>query len=154
MVASTSYRDVFFDAPLPRLYEDPDGDGAAASDASLGNSSGSAPQLQQNARPRTGAVQWARRTSQDSVFDPTNSHFASMSFTKSIGRIWSADLSDAQLQQIRGQIRGARRRGLQVRYWSTPSWPVSLRNAVWDLLRREGVDYLNADDIEAASKLD
>jgi hypothetical protein len=53
---------------------------------------------------------------------------------------------------IRGQIRGAKRRGLKTRYWDLPSWPLGLRNHVWDVLVREGVDVLNVDDLRGVSK--
>ncbi|EXJ76960.1 hypothetical protein A1O3_10117 [Capronia epimyces CBS 606.96] len=49
------------------------------------------------------------------VYDPTNSYYASVSFTRSIGRIWGSRLTQSQLQLIRSQIRGAHQRGLKVR---------------------------------------
>jgi len=54
---------------------------------------------------------------------------------------------------IRGQIRGAHRRGLKVRYWDLPAWPLGLRNHIWDVLIREGVDILNVDDLRSVSKM-
>ncbi len=38
--------------------------------------------------------------------------------------------------------------GLKVRYWRIPEWPIGLRNYLWRVLVREGVDYLSVDDIE------
>ena len=52
--------------------------------------------------------------------------------------------------KIRGQITGARSRGLRARYWDTPAGPVGKRDHVWDILMREGDGSLNVDDLEAA----
>lgn len=82
-------------------------------------------------------------------YTPLTSSYASVSFGESIGRMWRNRLSPRQMGLIRGQIRGAHRRGLKVRYWNTPNWPVGLRDHVWDVLVREGVDVLNVDDLRA-----
>jgi len=63
-------------------------------------------------------------------------------------------LSHAQREVIRGQIRGAKRRGLKARYWDTPSWPIGLRNRVWQILIEEGADVLNVDDLRGAATED
>ena len=73
---------------------------------------------------------------------------------KSIGIPWSGELSDHQMNLLRGQIKGAKRRGLKVRYWETPFWPTSLMYHVWTMLVEEGADILNVDDLQAAAKLD
>ncbi|KAL6713251.1 Altered inheritance of mitochondria protein 6 [Lecanora helva] len=86
-----------------------------------------------------------------SLFDSQNSFYASTSFRESIGKPWHGMLSPQQTETIRGQIRMARQRGLKARYWDTPSWPISLRNRIWNLLEREGVGMLNVDDVVAAS---
>ena len=86
------------------------------------------------------------------IYTTTNSYYASVSFSKSIGRVWRQRLSPRQIGLIRGQVRGAHRRGLKVRYWDLPGWPVGLRNHVWDVLMREGVDILNVDDLWAAKR--
>ena len=83
------------------------------------------------------------------IYTPLTSSYASVSFGKAVGRMWRNRLSPRQMGLIRGQIRGAHRRGLKVRYWDTPNWPVGLRNHVWDVLVREGVDLLNVDDLRA-----
>ncbi|KAJ5975143.1 hypothetical protein N7481_008850 [Penicillium waksmanii] len=67
-----------------------------------------------------------------------NSYYASVNFHRSIGSLPLARLSQAQLAKLRDQIRGAHERGLKVRYWGTPGWPVGLRNYVWRVLVREG----------------
>jgi hypothetical protein len=88
------------------------------------------------------------------IFNSTNSYYASVHFGHSIGRIWGSRLSQPQLQLIRGQIRGAHQRGLKVRYFGVPIWPTGLRNHLWHILIREGVDILNVDDLVGATRRD
>ncbi|KAJ5600645.1 hypothetical protein N7450_001712 [Penicillium hetheringtonii] len=87
-------------------------------------------------------------------YSPQNSYYASVDFRKAIGSLPLSRLSQGQLVKLRNQIRDAHGRGLKVRYWGTPSWPVNLRNYVWRVLVREGVDMLNVDDLNAATKVD
>ncbi|KAF2112908.1 hypothetical protein BDV96DRAFT_549556 [Lophiotrema nucula] len=138
--ANTTYRDIFFDAPLDRMYEDPH------------HHSRLKGQVPRHTTQTQG--QGTVGTDEDSRFDLTNSYYASVSFASSIGRIWGGRLSHKQKDLIRGQIKGAHRRGLKVRYWATPQWPVGLRNHVWNILIREGVDYLNGDDLRGMTKAD
>ena len=134
LFSNTSYRDYFFDAPLDEMYE------PASSDSSFHS-------------PRD-----ARRREDD---DPTpdadkytllNSYYASVSFGATIGRVWRGGLSPHQTERVRGQLRGAHRRGLKARYWDLPDWPIGVRNGIWKVLMEEGVDMLNVDDLEAAAK--
>ncbi|TDZ27573.1 Altered inheritance of mitochondria protein 6-like protein [Colletotrichum trifolii] len=85
-------------------------------------------------------------------FNPTNSYYTSVSFRKAIGTIWFGDLSDTQLKILRSQIGEAHSRGLKVRYWDLPAWPINIRNHIWEVLVREGVDILNVDDLKGARK--
>lgn len=110
VVANTTYRDYFFDAPLSRLEKTAD------------------------------------------TYDGTNSYYASVSFGSTIGSPWMGGLGAEQVERIRAQVRAAHDRGLKVRYWDLPSWPVSTRNRIWTLLVDEGVDILNADDVKSAAK--
>ncbi|KAF2273146.1 uncharacterized protein EI97DRAFT_425053 [Westerdykella ornata] len=119
LTANSTHRDIFFDAPLARLYEDPS--------ENIGQ----------------GVV----GTTSTSHFDITNSYYASTNFRKAIGTPWRGRFSEKQIQLLRGQVRGAKRRGLKPRYWGVPSWPVGLRNTVWETLIREGVDMLAGDDL-------
>ncbi|KAF2216298.1 hypothetical protein CERZMDRAFT_33162 [Cercospora zeae-maydis SCOH1-5] len=123
VVGETDRREIFFDAPLDRMWE-PERD--AGGQGTVG----------------TGLV-----TSADD-FNSTNSWYASVSFARTVGLVWGGELSESQLNKIRGQIRGAKRRGLRVRYWDTPNWPISVRNHVWDTLMHEGADMLNGDDLK------
>jgi hypothetical protein len=134
ITANSTYRDVFFDAPLATMY------------ASEADSASNA----MNPRGGQGTV----GTTPDSHFDSTNSYYASVDFRKSVGFLWWGSLSAKQLDLIRGQIRGAHERGLKARYWSAPKWPIALRNRVWRILVDEGVDYLNGDDLRGMTRLD
>ncbi|OTB06070.1 hypothetical protein M426DRAFT_319144 [Hypoxylon sp. CI-4A] len=120
VVKNSTHRDVFFDAPLADMWEDPDS-------------------------PDT------ESTKEDITYDETNSLYASTSFGDAIGFILGG-FSDEQLRKIRGQIKGAHRRGLKVRYWDTPGWPIGIRNKVWHMLMEEGADILNVDDLKSASR--
>jgi hypothetical protein len=88
---------------------------------------------------------------ESTVFNVTNSYYASTSLLDAVGHV-RVDFDEEQLHIIRGQVRGAHRRGLKARYWDTPAWPVAVRNTVWKSLIREGADILNVDDLRSASK--
>ena len=45
----------------------------------------------------------------------------------------------------------AHAKGIMLRYWDQPGWPISTRNGIWRQLKDEGVDIINADDLEAAA---
>lgn len=168
--SSTKRRDIFFDAPLDLFWEVPaspivstdsndkrpmEMDYATAmirapankTAAFLTDSPAIDPGLGQ------GHVGVDPTATADS-FDNSNSYYASTSFAKSIGFVWRGHLSPRQMEILRGQIRGAKRRGLKVRYWDTPSWPVSARNHIWQVLMDEGADVLNVDDLKAAATED
>lgn len=118
---NTSYRDIFYDAPLDKLPTD---------------------------TPSTSDPEAA------SPYTKYNSYYASVDFHASIGSLYLGRLSADQLTKVRAQIAAAHDRGLKVRYWGTPGWPVGLRNYVWRVLVREGVDMLNVDDLRGASRVD
>lgn len=81
------------------------------------------------------------------------SPIASTSLLSTIGEIHDTGFSPTQRKTLEGQIKTAHDRGIKVRYWDLPSWPVSTRNAVWRWLVIAGVDLLNVDDLEAAAGL-
>ncbi|KAI1103285.1 hypothetical protein F4804DRAFT_236127 [Jackrogersella minutella] len=120
VVKNSTYRDVFFDAPLADMWEDPD---APDSESPKGAT----------------------------IYNDTNSFYASTSFYETNGLAMTG-FSGEQLRKVRGQIKGAHRRGLKVRYWETPSWPVALRNKFWHTLVEEGADILNVDDLKGVSR--
>jgi hypothetical protein len=150
LTKNATYRDAFFDAPLDTMWE--------ARDATLEMSDwplDSSENLPQSSSPeeRQDLGQGFSGTTPTSEFTKFNSYYASVSFGKAVGKVWRGRLSARQKEIIRGQVRGAHRRGLKVRYWDLPAWPLGLRNHVWDVLVREGVDMLNVDDLRGASKI-
>lgn len=146
-----SHRDIFLDAPLQALWEEPrspieSDDPVHAMDGEIDY--GKAMSLTDSAKPYPDPDVDAAQ----SLFNTSTSYLASVSFTSAVGHVWRGHLSPRQMRIIRGQIKGAKRRGLKVRYWDTPSWPISLRNHVWHVLVKEGVDLLNVDDLEGAAR--
>ena len=145
------HQDVFFDAPLNRFFLGP-------------HNETTPPNI--DLRPRSSvdelSVKDVTTTEDDeesspedpSAYTPLNSYYASISFHKAFGNLFRGQFSDSQLQLLRGQIKGAQAQGLKVRYWDTPFWPIGLRNHVWDVLVKEGVDFLNVDDLKAAAQRD
>ncbi|KZF20408.1 alkaline phosphatase [Xylona heveae TC161] len=79
------------------------------------------------------------------------SPIASTDFEASIGKVAGSSLNDTQLATLRQQISDAHSKGIAVRYWNTPAWPITTRNGIWKQLIEEGVDLLNADDLAAAA---
>ena len=149
------HHDIFFDAPLSEMYEGSNGEAATSvspeSEASQPHSSNE--ESDSRRRHRGSSENRGEATSAVAeVYDTTNSFYASTSFAKAIGALLDSEFSDHQLDLLRGQIRGAHRRGLQARYWDLPFWPIHLRNHVWDVLVKEGVDLLNVDDLKGATK--
>ena len=121
LTANTTYRDIFYDAPLQDFWGD-----------------------------EPTPIQDYERIFTSEKYNAENSYYASVSFQVEIGKLWHGMLSPQQVLKIRGQIKGATSRGLKARYWDTPGWPVGQRDHVWDVLTREGVGSLNVDDLEAA----
>ena len=140
VTANTTYRDIFFDAPLDKLV-----------DNESENLSGF-PTWQ------TGGLGQGLSGMPESItaetFNLTNSYYASVSFKKAIGFPWPFHFSDKQMDLIRTHVRVAHQHGLKVRYWGLPGWPLSLRNHIWRILVQEGVDMLNVDDLVGATKGD
>ena len=60
-------------------------------------------------------------------------------------------LNSTQLALLRAQVEVAHAKGIMLRYWDQPGWPISTRNGIWRQLKDEGVDIINADDLEAAA---
>ncbi len=149
------YRDIFFDAPLNEMYEAP------SEEASKSSASTEAPKdpsisASNEQRRHGGSTESGGKTTPTEVdlYNASNSFYASTSFLEAIGVLLDGEFSDHQMDLLRGQIRGAHRRGLKARYWDLPFWPIHLRNHVWDVLVKEGVDLLNVDDLKGATKRD
>lgn len=79
------------------------------------------------------------------------SPIASTDFAVQFGDVRGETFNATQLALLRSQVAVAHRKGIMVRYWDQPGWPVGTRNAVWRTLWSEGVDLLNVDDLEGAA---
>lgn len=148
VIQNSTHRDIFFDAPLDQMASLSPSELvplAVVEAAEAAEAAQPGPEIlatENSGAPPTDPI----------VYSSTNSYYASVSFIKSIGYPWHSSLSQAQLNLLRRQIRGAHARGLKVRYWGIPAWPIGVRNYVWRVLVREGVDYLSVDDIEAVTR--
>ena len=79
------------------------------------------------------------------------SPIASTDFAAVFGDVRGTALNDTQLATLRQQISTAHGKGIGVRYWDQPAWPISTRNGIWRTLWSEGVDLINADDVVSAA---
>lgn len=143
VVRNPTHRDIFLDAPLQYM------DGSAAAMLEMYSDYDDVPA---DMIPDSASV--LQLPVDRDEYSPANSYYASVSFMHSIGYPTGSRLSRTQLELIRAQIRGAHERGLKVRYWGVPAWPLGIRNYLWRVLVREGVDYLSVDDIKAAARGD
>lgn len=87
----------------------------------------------------------------NTTWDPTLSPLASTDYEVAVGWSGIGTISDAQRANITKFVGDAHARGILARFWDTPGWPINARNAVWAELLADGADWLNADDLEAAS---
>lgn len=153
VAANTTYRDIFFDAPLDKLIDQDEdtqqntGSDFKFVDSPLADMDAGSTNLGQGQSGMPAVIT-------ANTFNSTNSFYASVSFKKAIGFPWPFHFTQTQMDLIRRHVRVAHRQGLKVRYWALPSWPRSLRNHIWRVLAQEGVDILNVDDLVAATKGD
>lgn len=161
VVQNTTYRDVFFDAPLDKLWEKPrkptlpedlDGDAIdAETDYGTAMAHDGKPTMPKDMSEGGQGNTGTEIVTNPQFYNTSTSYYASVSFSSTVGFVWRGHLSPRQMDIIRGQIRGAKRRGLKARYWETPSWPIGLRNHIWHVLTKEGADVLNVDDLKGAT---
>lgn len=158
VVADPSYRDMFFDAPLDLMANVVDPDSSSTlEDISIDktpNANNSDTPAATQGQGRSGAA-----PSNPMAYTRANSYYASVSFKRAILGFpipiqypWRSTLTKKQMELIRTQIAGAHKQGLKVRYWSVPAWPKGLQEYLFRVLVREGVDYLNVDDLKAAKE--
>ncbi|KAJ5102084.1 hypothetical protein NUU61_004306 [Penicillium alfredii] len=149
VTANSSYRDIFFDAPLDKLVDE---------ESYTQNPGSGHSELHFSRTKRSNGLGQGLSgmpvTITADTFNVTNSFYASVSFKKAIGFPWPFHFTQRQIDLIRAQVRVAHRHGLKVRYWSLPGWPRGLRNHIWRVLAQEGVDILNVDDLVGATKGD
>ncbi|KAJ5293039.1 cellobiose dehydrogenase [Penicillium atrosanguineum] len=84
----------------------------------------------------------AQSPPQNSDYSDQNSYYASASFHTAIGHIDHNGISKDQLSNLRQQVKTTHALGLKIRYSITPNWPRELRDYVWRILFREGVDTI------------
>lgn len=60
-------------------------------------------------------------------------------------------LNETQLALLQSQVAVAHAKGIKLRYWDLPGWPIGTRNGVWRCLWDNGVDILNVDDLEGVA---
>lgn len=80
------------------------------------------------------------------------SPIASTNFAAQFGEIRGQTFNDTQLALLKNQVETAHAKGIKVRYWGQPAWPIGTRNACWRTLWDAGVDLLNVDDLEGAAE--
>jgi hypothetical protein len=85
-------------------------------------------------------------------FEPTLSPIASTDYEVAVGWNGFGTIPDDKLAKLKQLVNDAHALGIQARFWDTPGWPVSARNNVWKVLLENGADWLNADDVKAASE--
>ncbi|GAA6058893.1 hypothetical protein JCM10212_002837 [Sporobolomyces blumeae] len=78
---------------------------------------------------------------------------ASTSMRRMFGTFGSLDLNDERLATVRKLVDVAHAKGIKTRFWETPSWPSYKRDSTWRTLLANGVDWINADNLRAASQL-
>ncbi|KZT30499.1 hypothetical protein NEOLEDRAFT_1159676 [Neolentinus lepideus HHB14362 ss-1] len=88
----------------------------------------------------------------NTTFDVNLSPLASTDYETAVGWTGIGGISDAQRANVTKFINDAHSLGIKARFWDTPGWPIQARNDVWQELLNDGADWLNADDLEAASQ--
>lgn len=91
----------------------------------------------------------------DSRYNASNSYYTSASLAALVGNIGlGRSLNGAQINKLEDATGLAKEKGLISRIWGTPSWPIGTRNRVWEQMLEVGVDVLNVDEFETATKKD
>jgi hypothetical protein len=79
------------------------------------------------------------------IYNNTNSYYASVSMSRTLGKQWLWRFSSAQLKKIEEQTSAASSKSLKARYWDTPSWPVAFKDYISGILVEKGIGMLNVD---------
>jgi hypothetical protein len=108
--------------------------------------------VQQNSTNRIVFYDAPLRSISEPQFNSTNSYYASANMKAAIGMVWLGKFSAKQERTLKQQIQAAEDKGLKSRYWSTPAWPISVRDNVWAKLMELGVGILNVDDLVSATR--
>lgn len=89
----------------------------------------------------------------NSTFVPTLSPLASASLRATIGWTGIFEATSVQRGNISTIVDQAHANNLKVRFWDNPTWPLFARDRVWRTFLDLGVDFINADDLDAATSL-
>ncbi|KAI0639784.1 hypothetical protein C8Q77DRAFT_1044422 [Trametes polyzona] len=87
----------------------------------------------------------------NTTWDPTLSPLASTDYETAVGWNGIGEITEEQKANITKFVGDAHARGITARFWDTPAWPVYARENIWRALLEGGADWLNADDLAAAS---
>ncbi|KAF8078538.1 hypothetical protein FPV67DRAFT_1688677 [Lyophyllum atratum] len=90
-------------------------------------------------------------TTSNTTWDITLAPLASVNYEAVVGWDGIGNITEAQRSNITSLVGAAHGLGIRARFWDTPAWPIEARNNVWTELLNRGADWLNADDLEAAS---
>ncbi|KAL5614300.1 hypothetical protein BROUX41_004408 [Berkeleyomyces rouxiae] len=85
------------------------------------------------------------------AYNWTNSYYSSVKFGRAFGH-YTGYMGRPRSDDISMYVKQAHERGLKMRFWSQPSWPVLVRERLWGDLLDAGVDYLNVDDLQGANE--
>jgi hypothetical protein len=88
----------------------------------------------------------------NTTWDPTLSPIASTDYAAAVGWSGIGNISITQRNTIVTLVNEAHQRGIRARFWDTPGWPINARENIWRELLNDGADWLNADDLQAASQ--
>ncbi|KAG6911901.1 hypothetical protein DXG01_000148 [Tephrocybe rancida] len=87
----------------------------------------------------------------NATWDVTLAPIASVDYDAVVGWNGIQDITEQQRSTITNLVQTAHSLGIKARFWDTPGWPIQARDNVWKELTNDGADWLNADDLEAAS---
>ncbi|KAH8119824.1 hypothetical protein DFH11DRAFT_10612 [Phellopilus nigrolimitatus] len=88
----------------------------------------------------------------NTTWSSTLSPIASTDYGETVGWDGISNITDTQRTTILTFVNNAHSRGVTARFYDTPGWPINARLNVWRELVNDGADWLNADDLEAASR--
>ena len=88
----------------------------------------------------------------NSLYNSTNSYYASSSLSAAIGTTLPTGFTSSQEDKIKTQLQAAKDANLLGRYWSTPAWPVGWRVHTWKVFVDNEIGMLNVDDLTTATR--
>ncbi|GAA5861156.1 hypothetical protein JCM3774_002210 [Rhodotorula dairenensis] len=89
----------------------------------------------------------------NSSYTQWNSRLASTSYRKMAGWSNSFDVDAEMAAEISTLVKIGQEKGIPTRFWEAPGWPGFARDKVWRAMLDLGVDWINADNLKAASEI-